>query len=173
MIDELIDIVDEKDLVIGQIYRSEAWQKKLKNFRTINAFLLNDKKEIWIPRRSAHKKLFPLCLDSSVGGHVIAGEDYDQALKRELLEELSIELAQTSYTFLAKLIPTQHNISTYTQVYIIYTNINPQYNKDDFIDSTWISIEKLQEKIKSGVPVKSDLAILVHCLQQYLKLGTI
>jgi isopentenyldiphosphate isomerase len=103
--DELLDIVDQNDEVIGQKYRAEIYAEKSSNFRVVNAFLINSWKQVWIPRRSPHKKLFPLCLDASVGGHVISGESYDQAFRRELQEELNIEVSHVSYRLLSKLTP--------------------------------------------------------------------
>jgi isopentenyldiphosphate isomerase len=54
----------------------------------LNAFLVNDYGQIWIPRRSSLKRIFPLCLDMSVGGHVVSGESYEEAFRRELLVQL-------------------------------------------------------------------------------------
>lgn len=109
--DELIDIVDHNDQVITQKYRTEVYAKKISNFRVVNAFLINNKKQVWIPRRSPQKKLFPLCLDASVGGHVSAGETYDQAFARELLEELNINISEISHKLITKLTPHQHGVS--------------------------------------------------------------
>lgn len=39
MVQELLDIVNEHDQIIGQKYRSEIYQQRLTNFRVINAFL--------------------------------------------------------------------------------------------------------------------------------------
>ena len=108
--DELLDIVDRSDQVIGQKYRAEVYAQKISDFRVINAFLINSKKQVWIPRRSPQKKLFPLCLDASVGGHVMAGETYDQAFARELAEELNINICDVSHKFLTKLTPHQHGV---------------------------------------------------------------
>ena len=54
--DELLDLVDENDHVIGVMRRSEVYGKKLRNIRVINAFIVNSKGELWIPRRTAHKR---------------------------------------------------------------------------------------------------------------------
>jgi len=168
MINELLDIVDGHDRVIGQKYKTEVYQQQLKNFRVINAFLLNNKKEVWIPRRSPQKMLFPLCLDASVGGHVITGETYTQAFGRELHEELNIKLNEVKYRFIAKLNPYQHNTSAYMHMYLIYTNTDPQYGTDEFISASWITISKLQKKIQCGEKTKSDLPILINVLQNFL-----
>lgn len=165
MVRELLDIINERDQIIGQKYRSEIYEQKLTNFRVINAFLLNDKKEVWIPRRSPTKKLFPLCLDASVGGHVLAGENYDEAFVRELREELNLEAAQAPHQFLAKLTPQQHNVSAYMHVYIISTDEDPHYNSNDFMSAMWYKIPELQEKIRDGEKTKGDLPLLINLLR--------
>ncbi len=95
--DELLDIVDKDDEVIGQCLKSEIYEKGLKNFRVVNAFLLNSEGKLWIMRRTNKPALFPLSLDMSVGGHVKAGESYIQALERELKEELNLDLRSCNW----------------------------------------------------------------------------
>jgi len=107
-------------------------------------------------------------LDASVGVHVKAGESYQEAFERELLEELQLKASEISYKFLAKLIPHQHNVSAYMQVYSIYTNITPAYTLDDFISVSWMSIAEVQEKIKQGEKTKGDLPALMAILQKLL-----
>jgi isopentenyldiphosphate isomerase len=165
---ELLDIVNEQDQIIDQMYRSEIYEKKLSCFRVINAFLIDDKKQVWIPRRTKHKKLFPLCLDASVGGHVVSGESYQQAFERELKEELNLDAVQCTYEIIAHLTPHEHNVSAFMQVYIIHTTVTPSYNTSDFESSQWIAISELQEKIENGEPTKGDLPLLVKCIEEHL-----
>ena len=68
MDDEYLDLVNEKDEVIGKKLRSEVYAEGLSNFRVVNAFLVNSEGKLWLPRRGAHKRIFPLCLDMSMGG---------------------------------------------------------------------------------------------------------
>lgn len=162
---ELLDVVDHNDQVIGQKYRTEIYAEKSTQFRVINAFLINSKKQLWIPRRSEHKKLFPLCLDMSVGGHVASGENYEQAFIRELKEELNIDASQVNYTLVAKLTPQRHKVSAYMHLYVIMTDETPVYNIDDFISATWFTIPELEALLLKGEPTKSDLPILLNLLQ--------
>lgn len=162
--DELLDIVNEYDQVIGQKCRSEVYNQKLSSFRVINAFLINDQNQLLIPRRTKHKKLFPSCLDVSVGGHVTAGETYQQAFERELKEELNLNLVECDYTMIGKLTPHEHIVSAFMHFYVIKSSIMPDYNKDDFESACWMSIQELQEKIKQGEPSKGDLPILIDFL---------
>lgn len=66
--DEYLDLVDPDDKVIGRKKRSEIYAEHNTNFRVVNLFIVNSKGEIWFPRRTEHKRIFPLCLDMSMGG---------------------------------------------------------------------------------------------------------
>ena len=68
---ELLDIVSEEDVVIGEMERADVYAQGLSSFRVINAFIINDAGQLWIPRRHPSKRLCPLHLDASVGGHVV------------------------------------------------------------------------------------------------------
>ena len=155
--DELLDLVDSQDKVIGQILRSKMWENRIGNVRVINAFLINEKNELWIPKRTAHKKIFPSCLDFSVGGFVMSGETYQQAFERETNEELNVDIRLSNYSFLFPLTPHEHKVSCFMHIYCIKTDTIPQYNKNDFDSSSWMSIDELKRSIAAGVPVKGDL----------------
>lgn len=71
--DEYLDLVSDDDDFVDKKLRSEVYEEGLRNFRVVNAFLVNSAGKIWTPRRSPSKSIFPLCLDVSVGGHVGSG----------------------------------------------------------------------------------------------------
>ena len=56
MEDEYLDLVDEKDNVIGKKKRSEVYKLNLSNFRVVNLFIRNKKGQLWIPRRAEYKE---------------------------------------------------------------------------------------------------------------------
>lgn len=156
--DELLDLVDEQDRVIGIWSRSEIYREGLKNFRVVNAFLINDAGQLWIPRRSAKKRIFPLCLDMSVGGHVISGETYEEAFRRELLEELRIDLDEVGWKDLGQLTPHEHGVSAFMHVYEIHSNHSPDYNRDDFVEFFWMTPQEVLKRIEDGDGAKDDLS---------------
>ncbi len=164
MLDELLDIIDEHGQVIGQKTRSEIYRQGLSNFRVVNAFLINDNGELWIPRRSKNKRLFPLCLDASMGGHVEAGETYHQAFMRELMEELRIDADSVPYEYIGALNPHQHNTSAFMQVYLLRTNTVPNYNRDDFTEYYWLKPQDLLDRLITGDTCKNDLPRIVKNL---------
>ena len=160
--DEYLDLVNALDEVIGKKLRSEIYSEGLANFRVVNAFLVNSKGQLWIPRRSPNKRLFPRALDMSMGGHVESGEQYEQAFKRELAEELRIDADKIDWKLLGYLTPQVDSVSAFMKVYEISTDVTPQYNHHDFTESFWLFPAELIQRIEAGESAKSDLRILVQ-----------
>lgn len=90
MPDELFDVVNEDNNVIGQELRSIVHQRGLWH-RGTNVFLFTPDGKLLVQQRSKNKDTFPSALDCSVSEHVQAGEDYFHAAVRGLKEELGIE----------------------------------------------------------------------------------
>ncbi|CAN5902481.1 NUDIX hydrolase [soil metagenome] len=159
---EILDLVDATDVGVGTISRAEAWRTKARWVRVVNAFVVNRKSELWIPRRSASKEMFPLCLDMSVGGHVGAGESYEAALIRETQEELNVVLTSADYRELGYLNPVTHGLSAFMKVFEIGQDDAPDYNTDDFSSSEWVKPAILLERLAHGEAAKGDLEKLVR-----------
>jgi isopentenyldiphosphate isomerase len=166
--DEWLDLVDCNDHVIGKMRRSEVYQKKLSNFRVINAFIINADEKLWIPRRSPLKKLFPSCLDMSAAGHVESGESYDEAFKRETFEETAIDVSAYDYSLIGHATPDSNGVSAFMNLYLIRCNEVPQYNQNDFTEFFWLTPDEVIEWIRSGEPHKSDLPKLLQLLKSSL-----
>ncbi len=159
--DEILDLVDKNDRVIGSLERSKVYAAGMHNFRAINAFIVNQQGQLWIPRRTAQKRVCPLALDFSVSGCVSSGETYDQAFTRELQEELNLTLTDISYQKLGALTPHEHGTCVFMHVYQIAYDQVPNYNKTDFFEYSWLHPEELLEKIAQGEKSKQDIPIVL------------
>jgi isopentenyldiphosphate isomerase len=87
--DELLDIVDERDRVVGQAPRGEAYARRLRH-RCVFVLARDARDRVFVHRRTARKLVFPSLYDMFVGGVVGAGESYDDAALREAEEELGV-----------------------------------------------------------------------------------
>ncbi|MFB7494932.1 NUDIX hydrolase [Streptomyces sp. NPDC056161] len=87
--DEILDIVDEHDRVIGRSPRGEAYARGLRH-RCAFVLARDAAGRIFVHRRTATKLVFPSHHDMFVGGVVGAGESYDDAALREAEEELGV-----------------------------------------------------------------------------------
>jgi len=90
MPDELFDIIDESDQVIGQEMRSVVHQRGLWH-RGVHVLLFTHDGKLLVQQRSKTKSQSPLAFDCSVSEHVQAGETYHDAAIRGLIEELDIK----------------------------------------------------------------------------------
>jgi isopentenyldiphosphate isomerase len=91
MNDEIFDIVNERDEVIGRLPRFQVHRDALKH-RAVHVLVFNALGEIFLQKRSRKKDTFPGAWDSSASGHVDSGEDYDACAVRELREELGLAI---------------------------------------------------------------------------------
>ena len=89
--DEIIDIVDEHNRIVGSAYRSQCHGNPLLSHQAVHVLVLNPSNEIFLQKRSMRKEIQPGKWDTSVGGHLQCGEDYESAAYREMEEELGIQ----------------------------------------------------------------------------------
>ncbi|MGW2564755.1 NUDIX hydrolase [Streptomyces sp. NPDC001537] len=87
--DEILDIVDENDQVVGRSPRGEAYAKGLRH-RCVFIQARDAEGRLFVHRRTPTKLVFPSLYDMWVGGVVGAGESYDEAALREAEEELGV-----------------------------------------------------------------------------------
>lgn len=88
--DEIFDVVDADDEIVGQATRREVHEKNLLH-RAVHILVFNKNYDCLLQKRSLLKDKQPGLWDSSAAGHLDAGEDYETAARRELREELGIE----------------------------------------------------------------------------------
>jgi 8-oxo-dGTP pyrophosphatase MutT (NUDIX family) len=97
--DEILDVVDEHDQVIGRLPRRDVYAEGLRH-RCVFVLARDAENRVFVHRRTATKLVFPSLHDMFVGGVVGAGETYDDAALREAEEELGVTgLPKPSFLF--------------------------------------------------------------------------
>ncbi|MFI8534401.1 NUDIX hydrolase [Streptomyces aquilus] len=97
--DEILDILDEHDQVVGQSPRGEAYARGLRH-RCVFIQARDAAGRLFVHRRTPTKLAFPSLYDMWVGGVVGAGESYDDAALREAEEELGVSgLPEPAFLF--------------------------------------------------------------------------
>ena len=92
MSEEIFDVVNERDEIIGRETRREVHRTGLKH-RAVHVFVFNSRGEIFLQKRSMRKDCSPGLWDSSASGHLDCGEDYDACVVRELREEIGLSVS--------------------------------------------------------------------------------
>ncbi|TAG33340.1 MAG: NUDIX domain-containing protein [Verrucomicrobia bacterium] len=90
--DELFDVVDEHDHVVGQARRADVHAQKLRH-RAVHVVCVNRRGEVFLQRRSLRKDSAPGRWCASCSGHLDRGESYLAAAVRELGEEIGVQVA--------------------------------------------------------------------------------
>lgn len=169
MDDELLDIVNREDQVVGTINRQDydrLVSENLGYIRAVDLFILNSQGKIFVPVRTAHKTIAPNGFDYSVGGHVGAGEDYEETILREAKEELDLNLELSQLELIDKTITD--DIRYIRWMYLFRSDSTPVLNPDDFVSAEWLHPDQLIEKIDQGHPAKGKLRDSVVILKEYL-----
>lgn len=92
MSEEIFDVVNERDEVVGQKPRVEVHRLGLMH-RAVHVLVFNSAGQVFLQKRSLKKDRQPGVWDSSASGHVDQGEDYDVCALRELQEEIGLKPA--------------------------------------------------------------------------------
>lgn len=87
---EYFPLVDENGNVTGKASRTECHSGTFWLHPVVHLHVFNAEGELYLQKRSDNKDIQPGKWDTSVGGHVDYGEDTDNALRREVCEELGI-----------------------------------------------------------------------------------
>ena len=91
MVEELVDIFDENQNVVGVETKKDAHKKGLWH-QASHVWIYNSKGEILLQLRAKNKDSYPGLWDISAAGHISAGESPEVAAVRELFEEIGIKI---------------------------------------------------------------------------------
>jgi isopentenyl-diphosphate delta-isomerase len=169
MKEEILDIVDIDENVIGQIARNDSYRvatEKLGYIRVADLFLINSSGKIWVPIRTADKVIAPNGYDFSVGGHVESGDNYIQTLIREAKEEINLDIDKKDIEFISNVTYEENGYKQ--NIYLFKTDATPEFNPNDFISAEWLTPAELIKSIDNGHKTKSNLRSSVMLLVEYL-----
>ena len=114
---EYLDIVDENDNLTGEVVERKIAHEKNLFHRHVSCFILNKNGEILLQKRSMSKKRKP-GVWSKTGGHVESKEEVIDALKREVMEEIGLEMDDKNIFFMNKFKSINPNNFSYGYIYI-------------------------------------------------------
>ena len=155
--EEKLDVLNELGEFTGEIATRDECHKKGLWHRAVYAFIIDNKGNILLQKRSPNKKLWPNMWDVTVGGHVNSGEFGRQALIRETKEELGIEINDNDIKYLvgSTSINKQGYIINkhYNECYLITKNINIsniKVQKDEVSEVKYFSKDELLKRISNN-----------------------
>src|SRR6266704_3105924 len=141
MAEEIFDVVNERDEVIGRQPRSEVHRLGLMH-RATHVLVFNKRGQVFLQKRSVKKDRQPGLWDSSASGHVDSGENYDACAARELREEIGLELSQSPRR-LFKLAASPETDQEYVWVYRCEAEGPFQLHPDEIERGNWFTPQEV------------------------------
>ena len=127
------DIFDENNNPIGIIKEKQQAHEDGNFHRTAHIWIINDKNELLLQKRSATKKTHPNCWDISGAGHIKAGETVIDGAIRELKEELGVEIEEKDLQYITTIKSTKNTKNMEFQ-YVYLLNCNQKIEENIFKD---------------------------------------
>jgi isopentenyl-diphosphate delta-isomerase len=162
---EKIVLVNRSDQILGTKAKLACHRSPGVLHRAFAAFVLNDKGEVLLSKRSRNKPLWPLYWENTCSSHPYLGETYTQAGERRLSEELGFT---TSLKYLFKFYYqadynsrlSEHEVcAVLVGRYSGKIRINPK----EILNTKWLQFSKLKREIKyNGFSLAPWLTIAVN-----------
>jgi len=148
---EYVILVDTADSELGTMEKMEAHEKAVLH-RAFSVFIFNDRGELMLQQRAAHKYHSPLLWTNTCCSHQRQGESNIQAGKRRLQEEMGFEVdLEEKFHFMYKAEfdngLTEHELD---HVMVGYYNEKPIINPEEVASWRWIDMEVLQKDMKDN-----------------------
>ena len=160
---EYIDIFDENNNPTGQIKEKVKAHEEGDFHRTAHVWIINEKNELLLQKRSANKKSHPNCWDISGAGHIKAGEIVIDGAIRELKEELGVEAEEKDLQYIATIKSTKNPKNMeFAYVYLLRCNkkIEEYTFEDDEVSEVkyvlYKDLEKMVEEKAEGLLIHKE-----------------
>ena len=147
--EEFVILVDEKDNQLGLMPKMEAHEKAVLH-RAFSVFIFNDKGELMLQQRAAHKYHSPLLWTNTCCSHQRDGESNIEAGKRRLIEEMGFKTnLKEIFSFVYKA-PFDNGLTEHELDHVMIGNFNgvPKINPDEVASFKWMTLEAVKKDIE-------------------------
>ena len=147
--EENVILVDEQDNQLGLMPKMEAHEKAVLH-RAFSVFIFNDKGELMLQQRAAHKYHSPLLWTNTCCSHQRDGESNIEAGKRRLIEEMGFKTnLKEIFSFVYKA-PFDNGLTEHELDHVMIGNFNgtPKINPDEVASYKWMTLEEVKKDIE-------------------------
>jgi len=155
--EELVVLVDKNDNQIGLMPKMEAHEKAVLH-RAFSVFTFNNKGELLLQQRAAHKYHSPLLWTNTCCSHQREGETNIEAGKRRLQEEMGFttELKEV-FSFIYKA-PFENGLTEHELDHVMVGDFDgePNINKEEVESYKWMLLEYVKNDIENNPDIYTE-----------------
>lgn len=157
MIEEHVILVNDKDEQIGTMAKMEAHEKALLH-RAFSVFVFNDKNELMLQQRAAHKYHSPNLWTNTCCSHQRVGESNIDAGMRRLQEEMGfVTHLQDTISFIYKA-PFDNGLTEheYDHILVGHYNYEPEINLEEVSNWKCMTLEDVKNDIQEQPEIYTE-----------------
>ena len=144
---EIFELVDEQGRIVGRAPRALCHRTPSLLHRAAHVIVTDGAGRIYLQKRSATKDTQPGKWDTSVGGHVDAGEDFEAGARREMREELGlVGDLRFLYRYLWRTVCETELVETFLHV----ARSEPQPRPLEIDEGRWFTIKEAAALVAAG-----------------------
>lgn len=146
---ELWDVYDKNRKKVGRTHQRGIPMKKGDYHLVVHIWIINSKGEYLIQKRAPWKEGWPNAWDCSAAGSAISGDDSDQTAKREVMEEIGLDMDMGK----AERLFTIKSNSVFDDVYLLRQNVELdelRLQYEEVADVKWATEKEIKEMVSKG-----------------------
>jgi isopentenyldiphosphate isomerase len=149
MHEEMLEIVDKDGNILSIAPRSQIHGNPSLLHKVVHVLVFNDKNELLLQKRAMNKDVAAGKWDTSVGGHISAGEDLITSVQRETEEELGFMPDNIKYLYCY--IHSNPYESELVFTHSCFNNGPFKFNADEIDEVRFWSIPEIKEAIGKNI----------------------
>jgi isopentenyldiphosphate isomerase/intracellular septation protein A len=146
---EWLPLVDDTGKIIGKASREACHNDKNLLHPVVHLHVINSRKKIFLQKRPETKDIQPGKWDTAVGGHISFNETVEEALLREVKEEIGIVPANIRHLYTYKWESDVESEFVFT--FLAFLDNGIKINPDELSDGRFWSINEIKENIGKNV----------------------
>lgn len=158
---ELVDVVDDDDVVVATVSRRRMRSERLQH-RAVSIAVFGSDGRLLVHRRADTKDIWPGRWDIAAGGVVSAGEHYDDAARRELEEELGVQVEQLEWLGAGRYVDNE--VAFLGRGYRAVHDGPFAFTDGEVAEVRWVTLAELELLLVAESFVPDNLALLLPLL---------
>lgn len=147
--EEWFPLVDEDGRVVGKAPRSVCHNGSKLLHPVVHVHIYDEKKRLFLQKRSLSKLIQPGKWDTAVGGHITFGEDLETGLKREVEEEVGLK--NLNYEYITKYVWESEVERELTHVFFAKKNGEIIVQAEEIDEGKFWTKKEILNKLGKGV----------------------